>query len=336
VKLTRMRRFVLVISPVVLILASVGLAQTNAARASLVSPESRIGGVTATATPVTTSTPTPTSPPEASVTPAPTASPAPTSTPAPTQTPAPTMTPVPTSSPVPTPTATAVPTPAAPTLVSIDPASGPVGTQVTLSGTNFSGLSAVNFGSAQSLQVNCIGSTICFAIAPPAASGSSVNVTVVTTAGTSNGLPFTYTGANGPVTGLPIPYFAGWNIVGGPTGTIVSGNMGPLYTWQAGFTAYQVLPSGSPLTQPLGYWAFFPVPTSSAIPVGVPLTLTVGLPPGQWIMIGNPGNTPATVTRADVVYIWDGVQYQVATSLNPGQGGWAISVVGSAVTISNR
>jgi hypothetical protein len=133
-----------------------------------------------------------------------------------------------------------------------------------------------------------------------------------------------------------VSYFAGWNIVGGPTGTIVVDNSGPLYTYQAGNTAYQTIPSGSPLTQLLGYWAYFDVPTSGTILVSAPQTLTVGLPAGQWIMIANPGNTTATVTGADVVYVYDGVQYQVAASLAPGQGAWAISVAGGTATIANQ
>jgi hypothetical protein len=52
-------------------------------------------------------------------------------------------------------------------------------------------------------------------------------------------------------------------------------------------------------------------------------------------MIGNPGNTTATVTGADVVYIYDGSQYRTVTSLTPGQGGWAISVAGGVATITN-
>jgi IPT/TIG domain len=339
-RIRSLRRSALLIAPLaVFLFLGIGLMATHVAQASSASPSPRIEGGAMTSTPAATPAPGGTSTPTATAAPtstaAPTATVAPTSTPAPTQTPAPTSTPVPTSTTAPTPTQTPPPGLVAPTLVSINPASGPAGTQVTLAGTNLIGVLAVNFGAAQGLLVGCSSGTACSAIAPPAPAGTTVNVTVVSAAGSSNGLPFTYSTSAIPAGGVSVTYFAGWNIVGGPTGTIISGSTGPLYTYQAGNTAYQTIPPGSPLTQPQGYWAYFQVPMSGTIPAIAPQTLTVSLPASQWIMIGNPGNTTATITGADVVYIYDGAQYQAVTTLTPGQGAWAISVAGGVATIAN-
>jgi hypothetical protein len=145
------------------------------------------------------------------------------------------------------------------------------------------------------------------------------------------------TGGGTPVgSGMPVSYASGWNIVGGPTGTLILGAIGPMYTYQAGDTAYETIGNGTPLTQPQGYWAYMGATTGGSIPVSGPQTLTVALPPGQWVMIGNPGNTPANVSGADVVYTYSATNgYQPTTTLQPGQGGWAISVNGGTATIAN-
>jgi len=137
--------------------------------------------------------------------------------------------------------------------------------------------------------------------------------------------------------GIPVSYSSGWNIVAGPTGTVLSGNNGPLYTFLEGDTDYETISVGIALTQPNGYWAYFSGgATNGSIPTGGPQTLTVNLPAGQWVMIGNPGNTAAAVTGADVVYTYSTVGgYQAATTLAPGQGGWAISMNGGTASIAN-
>jgi hypothetical protein len=147
---------------------------------------------------------------------------------------------------------------------------------------------------------------------------------------------YTFTGTSGGGgTGVTVSYTSGWNIVSGPQGTVIPQASGPLYTYQAGNTAYQVVQPGSTLTAGQGYWAYFPVATTGTIPVASGQTLTISLPAGNWIMIGNPGNTSATVTGADIVYTFNG-SYQTTTTLLPGQGGWAISVNGGTATIRNQ
>jgi hypothetical protein len=143
------------------------------------------------------------------------------------------------------------------------------------------------------------------------------------------------TGGTSVGSGIPVSYASGWNIVGGPTGTLILGAIGPMYTYQAGDTAYETIGNGTPLTQPQGYWAYMGAATGS-IPLSGPQSLTVALPPAQWVMIGNPGNTPANVSGADVVYTYSATSgYQPTTTLQPGQGAWAISVNGGTLTIAN-
>lgn len=137
--------------------------------------------------------------------------------------------------------------------------------------------------------------------------------------------------------GTPVSYAAGWNIVAGPTGTIVTGNNGPLYTFQPGDTAYEVIPNGTPLKGGQGYWAYFSTATTSNIALSSPQTITVQAPAGQFFQIGNAGNTNATVSGADVVDAFNPAtnSYVQTTTLTPGQGAWVYSAAGGTITITN-
>lgn len=136
----------------------------------------------------------------------------------------------------------------------------------------------------------------------------------------------------GPTTG--VTYQPGWNLIAVPAGTTFPGSLGTIYTFQAIDAVYQTPPN--PVTG-IGYWAFFSTPTTASIPLTGPQTTVKALPAGHWIMIGNPGNTPATVMGADIVYAYSaGAGYQSTTMLQPGQGVWVISVNGGTVTVGSR
>ncbi|MCP2280467.1 IPT/TIG domain-containing protein [Nocardia amikacinitolerans] len=79
-----------------------------------------------------------------------------------------------------------------PTITSISPTSGPTtgGTSVTITGTGFAGPTTVRFGTTATT-FTLDSSTQITAIAP-AGSVGTVQVTVTTSAGTSNGVPYTY------------------------------------------------------------------------------------------------------------------------------------------------
>jgi hypothetical protein len=86
----------------------------------------------------------------------------------------------------------------APTITSFTPASGSAGTSITITGTNFAGAIAVNFGgvAATSFTVNSATS-----ITAVVGTGASGNVIVTTPGGTASMAGFTFTtvtGINGP------------------------------------------------------------------------------------------------------------------------------------------
>jgi hypothetical protein len=134
--------------------------------------------------------------------------------------------------------------------------------------------------------------------------------------------------------GTPVTFQAGWNIVADANGAI-TGNVGPLYAFGPGSTSYEVLPPGTPLQPGMGAWAFFNAPVTETMPFNGSSQISVQLPPGQFVMIGNDGSTPATVNGADIVLTWNGSTYQQVTTLNPGQGAWAFSQFGSEASIVN-
>lgn len=79
---------------------------------------------------------------------------------------------------------------ARPSIASVTPAGGPRagGTLVTISGTGFSGLSSVHFGTTATRSYTVVSSNVIRVVAPPHASGP-VTVSVTTSAGTSAAEP---------------------------------------------------------------------------------------------------------------------------------------------------
>ncbi len=104
--------------------------------------------------------------------------------------------------------------PPAPTVTSVNPATGPAGTPVDVSGTNFTGATAVDFGTGNPATFTVNGPTTITATAP---NGSgTVDVTVTTTGGTSTASSadqFTY-GAGPPPGAIPSPLAGGWQLNG--------------------------------------------------------------------------------------------------------------------------
>jgi outer membrane protein assembly factor BamB len=105
--------------------------------------------------------------------------------------------------------------PPQPTVTKVSPASGPNGTFVTITGTNFSGATAVNFGAVASTFT--VSSPTSISATAPAGSGA-LDITVVTPGGSSPTSPndrYTYTVPNAPtVTSVsPTPGFATYSIV---------------------------------------------------------------------------------------------------------------------------
>ncbi|WP_280498091.1 IPT/TIG domain-containing protein [Nocardia asiatica] len=110
-----------------------------------------------------------------------------------------------------------------PVIASIIPNFGPAtgGNLVTLIGTGFSGVTAVNFGATPATFFVGVSSTLIIAIAPPGT--GTVPVTVTTPVGTSPGVPYTYvsvptlvsvTPNTGPVTGGTVVTITGTGFTG--------------------------------------------------------------------------------------------------------------------------
>lgn len=62
------------------------------------------------------------------------------------------------------------------------------------------------------------------------------------------------------------------------------------------------------------------------------------LPARQYVMVGDPGTTAATVLGAYSVVTFDPSAngYVPATTLAPGQGAWAISINGGTATVASQ
>jgi M6 family metalloprotease-like protein len=84
--------------------------------------------------------------------------------------------------------------PGAPTVSSFAPTSGPVGTSVTITGTNLSGVSAVRFNGTAATSFTPVGATQVMATVPTAATSGTISVTTANGTGFSAG-SFTVTGS---------------------------------------------------------------------------------------------------------------------------------------------
>ncbi|HLZ70038.1 MAG TPA: Ig-like domain-containing protein [Dehalococcoidia bacterium] len=175
--------------------------------------------------------------------------------------------------------------------------------------------------------------------APPGGGGTGTSGSGTTTG--SGGTAPAGTGGNsggnqaGPPT-VTVTYAAGWNLVSGPDGQIFSGSDNPLYAFQPGDTAYEVLPAGSPTHAGVGYWVYFPAQTTVTLNASTATSLTITLPAGQWVLIGNPSQQTLQLHGADEAQTWDTASgtYLSVTSIGAGQGVWVYSQNGGELTLS--
>ncbi|MFF3765818.1 IPT/TIG domain-containing protein, partial [Streptomyces sp. NPDC001922] len=196
----------------------------------------------------------------------------------------------------------------APTLTSLVPASGPAagGTTVTLTGTNLTGATQVKFGSTNA-PFTVLSPTQINATAPPGT--GTVQVTVVTPDGTSNGLGYTYVTA--PVIGSVTP-------LQGPTpggNTVVLTGSG-----LAGATAVKFgnVPAAS-FTVVSGTQINAVAPPGAAGPVTVEVT--------------TPGGTNGP--GAYYFYVAAPAVTAVFPNTGPTAGGNTVSVTGSNLTLAD-
>ncbi len=114
----------------------------------------------------------------------------------------------------------------APTITSISPTSGPAagGTSVTITGKNFTSSATVKFGSTAATSVTHTSSTSLTAVSP-AESAGTVQVTVTTSSGTSNGVSYTYTSSTSTAPTITSITPDSSPLAGGGTATIIGTNL---------------------------------------------------------------------------------------------------------------
>jgi len=145
----------------------------------------------------------------------------------------------------------------------------------------------------------------------------------------------TTTASSGAVELGTVGLKAGWNLASFPAGTQVSGTDAPLYAFPPGSSSYQTLTSSASAPNGQGYWLHVPSATQITLAQVAAGSATIQLPAGQAVLIGNPGDTQATVSGADVVWVYDATAgWTQTTTLNPGQGAFAESAAGGTATIT--
>lgn len=172
---------------------------------------------------------------------------------------------------------------------------------------------------------------------PSTAAGAGATVTPVPTAtpavsATPSATPV-IASATGPTT---VSYAPGWNLVGGPDGTVFSGAQ-ELLAPSADGSAYVTLDPQQPATAGIGYWAYFPAGNSDPSVMLAPSTLQtlmLDVQTGVWSLVGNPTEDTVLVSGADAVETYSPSSgYQSATDLAPGQGALVFSYTNAQITL---
>ena len=198
---------------------------------------------------------------------------------------------------------------ATPTVTSVSPNIGPVagGTSVTITGTGFTGGTAVQFGGTAASSFSVDSSSQITAISP--AGTGTVDIRVTTPGGTSTLLAadqFTYVAA--------------------PTVTSVSPNIGPV----AGGTSVTITGTGF-----TGATAVHFGGTVGSYTVNTDISMTATSPAGTGtvdVTVTAPGGTSATSPADQFTYIPAPVVTLIAPSSGPAAGGTSVIITGTGFT----
>jgi hypothetical protein len=196
-----------------------------------------------------------------------------------------------------------------PTVSGVDPGSGPAagGTGVTLTGTGFTGATAVRFGSAAATAL-AVGSDTQITATSAAGTGT-VDVTVTTPGGTSAGsdVQFTY---------IPAPVVSGVDPGSGPAG---------------GGTGVTI--AGSNLTGATA--VSFGSGAASDVAAGSDTQVTATSPAGSGtvdVRVTTPGGTSAASSDGEFTYIPAPAVTSVDPDAGPEAGGTGVTIAGSNLT----
>ncbi len=200
----------------------------------------------------------------------------------------------------------------APTVTGLSPNSGPAGggTSVTLTGTNFTGATAVQFGAVAASSFTVVNATTITATSP-AGSAGSMNVRVTTAGGTSAtaaGNLFTYVAA--------------------PSVTSLSPSSGPV----SGGTSVTITGTGLSGTTAVAFGA---TPATSFSVVNA-TTITATAPAGSAgavnVTVLTPGGTSAAGAGSQYTYLATPVVSGLSPSSGPTQGGTPVTITGTGFT----
>lgn len=184
----------------------------------------------------------------------------------------------------------------APMISTASPASGSAGTTVWLTGSGFTGVSAVRFGSVPATSFTVVSPTVISATAP--AGSGTVQITVTGPGGTSNALAFTYVGVPHLTSAVP----NGGPTAGGTSVTVTGTGLSEVVTVTFGATsvAFTVVsdsvlvttaPAGSGTVQ---ITATSPGGSSNTLPYTyLPAPVVTAVTPDQGPTVGG---TTVTVT----------------------------------------
>lgn len=191
---------------------------------------------------------------------------------------------------------------AAPTLSSVVPSTGPAagGNTVTLNGTGFSAITAVNFGSRAALGFATLSTTRIEAVAPPGT--GTVGVTVRSPLGTSNSRPYTY---------VPVPVLSA-----------ISPSQGPA----AGGTAVTLTGTALDGATDVRFGS-----AAASFTVDSPTQITAVSPPGTSavpVTVTTPGGTSAPVY---FFYLDEPALHALSPLQGPLAGGTPVTLTGFAL-----
>ena len=214
----------------------------------------------------------------------------------------------------------------------------PAGTTITVAGTCTNPCSFAQEGTGQN--IGCTGSEAqpspCAAYA--GASSQTLAFQNLSIAPTATPVP-TATATPTPG-GTTVAYAAGWNLVGAPAGTTMTGASVPLYTFQATDSSYEMISSTVIGASTEGFWAYFNSPATVSLATVSGGSTSVSLPVNHYIMAGNPFDRAAIISAAGATIdtynsVTGYATFTGTATLAPGQGAWVISSAGGTLTITS-
>ena len=195
-----------------------------------------------------------------------------------------------------------------PTITGVSPASGPTagGTSVTITGTGFTGVTALKFGANNGVGITVVNSTTITATSP-AGSAGTVNVTVTATGGTSA------TGAANQFTYIPAPTVTSISPTAGPSagGTSVT-------ITGTGFTGATAVTFGA--TAATGFTVNSATQITATAPAG---TGTVD------VRVTTTGGTSATSAADQYTFVASPTVTSISPTAGPAAGGTTVTITGT-------